>query len=487
MEQSRTILIVDDEAVGRETLEALLFGQGYTLAFAANGQEALAQALALKPDVILLDVMMPGLDGFEVCRRIRADASLAEVPVIMVTALDDRDSRLEGIEAGADDFVSKPFDRMELRARINTITRLNRYRRLHLERTKFDWVVDQADNGYVVVNGKDEILYANRQARTYFGLSSEKNEPQPEKFLAIAQARYRYEPEERWHDWPNQPDDGAPRYLVQAASPTMNTFWLQVDVMPMTPNAEFLVRLRDVTESVVERRSIWAFHAQVSHKLKTPLTVLDGFIEMLTENDDYFTEADRKKFLASARKNSLLLRKNVLDIFEYMQAKDVIRAGRDTCRVAEIPAIVNKICHDMKINSVDISLDGLASPGLDTIIPLSSQAVELIFWELLENSQKFHPNQTPTLAIKIFSQGNRTKIQLVDDGQSLSAEQLTKMWTPYYQAEKIHSGQIPGMGLGLAMVASLVWSIGGSCRSNNREDEAGLVIELELPRVNYEK
>jgi DNA-binding response OmpR family regulator len=74
--------------------------------------------------------MMPGMDGYEVCRRLRADARLAEVPVIMVTALDDQASRLAGLEAGADDFITKPFNRAELRARVRTIARLNRYRRL---------------------------------------------------------------------------------------------------------------------------------------------------------------------------------------------------------------------------------------------------------------------------------------------------------------------------------------------------------------------
>jgi putative nucleotidyltransferase with HDIG domain len=128
MGQPTTILIVDDEPSGRETLAALLHAQGYRLEFAASGAEALAQAAALQPDLILLDVMMPGMDGFEVCRRVRADPAIAEVPIVLITALDDRGSRLEGIEAGADDFISKPFDRTELRARIRAITRLNRYR-----------------------------------------------------------------------------------------------------------------------------------------------------------------------------------------------------------------------------------------------------------------------------------------------------------------------------------------------------------------------
>jgi diguanylate cyclase (GGDEF)-like protein len=130
MAERSTILIVDDEIVSRYTVEILLESEGYNLVFAENGEEALKKAIELIPDLMLLDVMMPGMNGFEVCQQLRANPRLAELPVVMVTALDDRESRLQGIEAGADDFMSKPFDRAELRARVRTITRLNRYRRL---------------------------------------------------------------------------------------------------------------------------------------------------------------------------------------------------------------------------------------------------------------------------------------------------------------------------------------------------------------------
>jgi len=133
MMQNSTILIIDDEAGVRETLESLLMGEGYNLAFASDGAEALAKATELIPDLILLDVMMPDMDGFEVCQHLRAGPLLAEVPIIMVTVLDDRDSRLQGIEAGADDFVSKPFDRIELRARVRMTIQLNRKRKRALE------------------------------------------------------------------------------------------------------------------------------------------------------------------------------------------------------------------------------------------------------------------------------------------------------------------------------------------------------------------
>ena len=128
------ILIVDDDPLGIATLESILHGQGYTITSAQNGKAALKVANEIMPDLILLDVMMPGMNGFEVCQRLRATPKLAEVPIIILTALDDRASRLQGIEAGADDFLTKPADRQELRLRVKTILRLDRYRTLLTQR-----------------------------------------------------------------------------------------------------------------------------------------------------------------------------------------------------------------------------------------------------------------------------------------------------------------------------------------------------------------
>jgi putative two-component system response regulator len=119
-------LVVDDDASSRITMEAMLSSENYELHFAENGSQALSMAAEIRPDIILLDVMMPGMSGFEVCKRLRLMPNLAEVPIVLVTALDDQESRMAGMKAGADDFVSKPFDSHELRLRVQNMTRLNR-------------------------------------------------------------------------------------------------------------------------------------------------------------------------------------------------------------------------------------------------------------------------------------------------------------------------------------------------------------------------
>jgi len=130
MSDQPRILVVDDESIARITIDALLSSENYEMYFAENGEEGIVIASKIQPDIILLDVMMPGMNGFETCRKIRSMASLAEVPILLVTALDDRESRMAGLQAGADDFITKPYDIFELQVRIQNMTRLNRYRLL---------------------------------------------------------------------------------------------------------------------------------------------------------------------------------------------------------------------------------------------------------------------------------------------------------------------------------------------------------------------
>jgi putative two-component system response regulator len=122
-----TILIVDDEERNVKLLETLLNADGHFTISASSGQEALAMVIADKPDLILLDIMMPGMDGFETVAKLKADPRTKTVPVIMVTALSDRESKLRALEAGAEEFLSKPIDRADLRVRVRNLLRVKEY------------------------------------------------------------------------------------------------------------------------------------------------------------------------------------------------------------------------------------------------------------------------------------------------------------------------------------------------------------------------
>jgi cyclic di-GMP phosphodiesterase len=121
------ILVVDDEARNVKLLASLLRAQGYVVESSGDGEHALATVAQSRPDLILLDVMMPGIDGFEVASRLKASPHTRTIPIIMVTSLDDRASRLAALNAGAEDFLTKPIDRAELWGRVRNLLRLKEY------------------------------------------------------------------------------------------------------------------------------------------------------------------------------------------------------------------------------------------------------------------------------------------------------------------------------------------------------------------------
>ncbi len=135
MNEQATILVVDDQPNNRKLLADLLMAKGYNVATASGGIEGLAKVQSVRPDLVLLDIMMPDLSGYDVCRQIRADQSNGILPVVMVTALDPGQERIKGLEAGADDFLTKPINQPELLARVRSLLRI---------KSLYDTVQDQA-------------------------------------------------------------------------------------------------------------------------------------------------------------------------------------------------------------------------------------------------------------------------------------------------------------------------------------------------------
>jgi two-component system, cell cycle response regulator len=135
---SARILVVDDNPLNARMLVDWLTSQHYIVSTAADGFTALAKIAAERPDLVLLDVVMPQLNGFEACRRIKSDPAMADIPVIMVTALSDVDDLVRGFEAGADDFITKPFNGLALMARVRLQLRRKRHYEHILEQSRID-------------------------------------------------------------------------------------------------------------------------------------------------------------------------------------------------------------------------------------------------------------------------------------------------------------------------------------------------------------
>ncbi len=135
MSTSDVVLVVDDEAVNRKLMAELLSSRGYRVEVASNGEEAISQVRAVRPDLILLDVMMPRLDGLQTCRILKQDEDTRLIPIVLLTALAALEDRVTGIEAGADDFLTKPFNAVELLARVRSLIHV-KHLNDQLERTE---------------------------------------------------------------------------------------------------------------------------------------------------------------------------------------------------------------------------------------------------------------------------------------------------------------------------------------------------------------
>jgi two-component system, cell cycle response regulator len=484
MNANPTVLIVDDDAAGREAINGVLYAQNYDLISAENGQAALDLAREHIPDLILLDVMMPEMDGFQVCQQLRQDPILCEIPVLMVTALDDRDSRLRGIEAGADDFISKPFDRIELRARVRTVTRLNRYRHLLLERARFVWVIENDQDGYLIVDENDLINFANATARRLLNLPGEEQLQTPTSFLPQVKYQFLCVPPERWATWPFMSNEEEPLYLLHLQSEDQRPKWYEVYVLdlPWVTKNQRLLRIKDTTQSMELRLETWSFQTAARHKLMTPLsniTLSLGLMRMLLKNNSL---SELEECIRVIEVGARRLECEYNDIMQYIYTPLVAKSD-GVFKLSDFEKVAAHIANETALKNIEISTDHPSI--LSFSIPLSHRAIQIILWELIDNAKKFHPKLDPTIQVELSHVSPGTiQVKITDDGIWIPSEHLNYVFVPYYQGEKTYSGEIDGMGLGLSTVAALIWQAGGDITMHNRHDTPGVVVEIRLPALD---
>ena len=165
-----TILLVDDEEKNLKLMGAMLLREGYRVLKANNGNDALEMLKSEDVQAVLLDVMMPGLSGYDVLKKIRENRDLAALPVIIISALMEKEERLKGLQLGADDFISKPFDMDELRAKINTQVKLDYLRRQLSERAKLVKVMNKIDEGIIIADKYFVPVSMNMKAKSLMGI-----------------------------------------------------------------------------------------------------------------------------------------------------------------------------------------------------------------------------------------------------------------------------------------------------------------------------
>ena len=242
-----------------------------------------------------------------------------------------------------------------------------------------------------------------------------------------------------------------------------------------------LVHLQDVTNCLKLQENVWSFQKLVSHKLRSPLNGLVSLQYLQKTQESGANSSQAQMMMDIARSSAERLESQILDILRYVDTqRPVSLSYEDYLPIGDFKRLVSDLQTSLDLSNVLIQVD-------DTLrgfsLKLSPTTMELILGELFGNCIKFHPTGKPKIEVSLLGTPEQDKalIQIKDNGRHIPAEKLTKVWMPYYQNEKTFTGEVTGMGLGLAMIAKIVWSHDGDCRLYNRMDRSGIVVELSLP------
>jgi len=473
--QNTPILMILENQSTRQALKAILEGTDFVLHFAENSAEGLQKAEELLPAAIVLDIDEHApTSAYETCRHLRANRLLTGVPIVMMCDRENRDSRAAGLSAGANDFLDKPPDGLELLARLRTLTRLSMTGRLLTDLTRFSWMVEHAHEGYLMLDQAGAIHYANERALNLLNL--------PDDFIGlpfrnVVERQFTPQPAEAWENWPEDP---VPCFLIQPEGPTARAVWVVLEGLDTPMGIEYrrIVRLRDETERMTIYQDMRKFHSLVIHKLRTPMSMLYTSMSIIKSQIASMSPEEVKKMMGTAIRGTDRLADEVRKVLTYIEAPLSLNIG-EPARLEMLHDIIHSICVKLNMGNVIVSLPVDLN---STVIALTPDALEIIVQELLENSRKFHPRQTPNVEISVGkTEEGFISMRFADDGMTLSAEQLEWVWLPYFQSEKDFTGEIPGMGLGFPMVATLIWKAGGDLRLRNRSDGPGIIVDLKIP------
>jgi K+-sensing histidine kinase KdpD len=261
-------------------------------------------------------------------------------------------------------------------------------------------------------------------------------------------------------------------------------FMLHVDMLAIAPDPDpcYLVRLRDITSTVINQHAVWSFQSLVQHKLRTSLAQLLGALRLIEGLNLVPAKDTLADLMTIVSTGAAKLHGDIDDILRHTQLPDTMRTAEGYCGLAELPAIVDELNADSKDAEIEFG-DAITDGAGPVVLGISRHALRLILNELIENACKFHPQKHPAIQIDAVRQNGTLDLHVRDNGKSLAPDQLTRAWAPYYQGERYFTGQVPGMGLGLPIVASLMWSIGGTCQISNRHPGPGIDVTLSLPIV----
>jgi DNA-binding response OmpR family regulator len=305
MKDKPVILVVDDQSQNIELLEAYLVPQGYEIVKASSGQEAFEKISGNQIDLILLDVMMPGMSGIEVLEKLRVEEKTRLIPVVMVTVLKETEDKVKALEAGCDDFISKPFDKVELLARVKSILKISYYLRKLNEKEKFEAVVDKISDGIAICSPDYLIKDSNAAILKYLNITD------PAKVNLVETLFKNYSVSVNKEALMDLTVAHKTFDIVRQKSETTEAVYLEANLDLIKNSSGELLSIVFILRDVTAARGK-AFLKQdtltlISHKLRAPLGVISGKISLLQNGSYGQLNDEQKKVIDTVSKQSALL------------------------------------------------------------------------------------------------------------------------------------------------------------------------------------
>jgi len=416
------ILIVEDSPTQAERLRRLIQSRSYRARVASNGQMALAAVRESRPHLVLSDIVMPEMNGYELCRAIKSDPALREIPVILVTSLNDPKDIIRGIECGADNFIRKPYAEDYLLTRIDQIL-------LNQELRK-DTNVEVGIGLYL--GEQKHVINADRQQILDLLISTYEQAVQVNGEL---QARE--------------------RQVIE-----LNMRLTQHAAELETSNREIALKNLELAEA---SRMKSAFIANMSHELRTPLNAIIGFTGALLMKLPGPLTVDQDKQLNTIRSSARHLLSLINDILDVAK----IEAGKVTLATEAVQ------CQDLVRETCD-TLHSLAEQkGLALSVQLPKDAIVIdtdrraltqIIINLVNNAIKFTERGSVRITLVQRPEAGKllTEFQVIDSGAGIKPEDQLKLFQPFSQLDSTSTRHIEGAGLGLYLCQNLASLIGGS-------------------------
>jgi len=483
-EFSPKVLITKTDVVSRALYEELFEEQNIRLVFKESGPGTVDYLLAEGADLVIVNYETPAVSGVELCRLIRSEPALSNIPVLMVTARDDRRSKLEALDSGADDFIAKPFDLDELEARVRTILKANRFRRMDALRHRFEMVAERLPQGLLILDAGGNVIYINEQAREWLKLEKTLNLP----FAIEAHCREYFECRGGFATgWTSflKSSNGEIVLIEKKRHSEHEPRWFSCQTSFLTSRADgqMLLFMEEVTQQARQRNLNWSLRTILSHKLRTPLNGLIGPLDFICEGSDL--DEEQREMLQIARHSASRLNTTFENLLQYLETVDSTLFQART-PIRELENLLRSVCQEHNTMACRKHTDETCPDGLVTL-PL--ETAEAIFTELVCNACKFHPRGRPTLEVmtRYDTEKERFDLILMDDGKGLAEEDLEKVVQPFYQVDPYVTGEIPGEGLGLSRINQLLWAAGGYLEVHNRQDRKGLEVVIHLKALEDEE